>query len=94
MNVVLKHEDRVFEDQTVYATGNAYHGCVFRRCVLVAASAGNMVFDQCSFETCAWHLNFVVHDLESCEAAQKLLRHARQSVPTMDTGLAGLRSPN
>ncbi|MGE5609239.1 MAG: hypothetical protein ACM359_08290 [Bacillota bacterium] len=94
MSVLLKHENRVFEDQTVYATGNAYHGCIFRRCVLVAASVNNMVFDQCSFEACVWHLNFVVHDHETCEAAQKLLRYARQSVPTANSGLAAYHSPN
>ncbi|MFI5377727.1 MAG: hypothetical protein ACHRHE_00355 [Tepidisphaerales bacterium] len=93
MSVLLKHENRVFEDQTVYATGNAYHACVFRRCVFVAASPGNMVFDECVFDACAWHLNFVVHDLETCEAAQKLLRYARQSVPTVQNGMAA-HSPN
>jgi hypothetical protein len=94
MSVLLKHENRVFEDQTVYATGNAYVGCVFRRCVLVAVSAGGMVFDECRFEACVWHLNVVVHDDETCEGAQRLLRYARQSLPAVDSGVPARQSPN
>ena len=88
MSILLKHEDTVFEDQTIYATGNAYVGCTFRRCVLVVVGASNMVFDACDFQACVWHFNVVVHDDESVEAFQKLLRCARQSIPTAGSGPA------
>jgi hypothetical protein len=47
-----------------------------------------MVFDACDFQACVWHFNVVVHDAESVEAFQKLLRCARQSVPTAGSGPA------
>lgn len=94
MGVLLKHENTVFEDQTVYATGNAYVGCTFRRCVLVAVSTADMVFDKCEFETCIWHLNVVIHDHKSCAAIEKLLGFIRQSVPTAKGGPAVFVSLN
>lgn len=86
MGVLLKHENTIFEDQTIYATGNAYVNCTFRRCVLVVVSSAEMIFDQCQFQACAWHLNLVVHDHKSCAALETLLGLARQSVPTAAGG--------
>jgi hypothetical protein len=96
MSVLLKHENTVFEDQTIYATGSAYVGCTFRRCAIVVVNTANMVFDNCGFEACIWHVNAVIHDHESCAAMEKLLGFVRQSVPTVrgKSGAAAFLSLN
>ena len=32
---LLRHDDVVFDDQTVYSSGHAYFGCEFHRCTIV-----------------------------------------------------------
>ena len=66
MAVVLVHEGKVFEDQTVYLSGNAYFDCSFSRCVLVfRGDAGPIT--GCSFQSCVWHLDMVVSDHQAWE---------------------------
>lgn len=91
MNLLLRHDNVVFQDQAVYTSGNAYVGCTFRRCTMVAVGLGNAVFDHCNFEACTWHINVIVHDAQSCEALQQLLNVARRCVPTVPE--AGLPPP-
>ena len=61
MGTLLLHHDKVFEDQTLYLTGNAYIGCTFKRCALVLKGVVAQI-ERCAFESCIWHLDFVVHD--------------------------------
>lgn len=94
MNLLLRHDNVVFQDQTVYTTGNAYIGCIFRRCMMVAVGLGNAAFERCNFEACAWHINVIVHDPQTCEGLQQLVNVARQCVPSAPaTGLPPPSSP-
>jgi hypothetical protein len=66
MAALLFHENRIFEDQTIYLAGNAYYGCTFRRCTLVIREAP-MSMDTCTCDGCIWHIDMLVHDLASWE---------------------------
>ncbi len=59
---LLGHDSVIFEDQTVYLSGNAYLNCEFRRCVLVVIGAPNTALNKCTFSACIWHLNTLLHD--------------------------------
>ena len=61
MATLVLHQDKVFEDQTVYLTGSAYVGCTFRRCALVLKGVAAQI-ERCTCESCIWHLDFVAHD--------------------------------
>jgi len=58
---LLLHKDVVFQDQVLYTTGHAYHGCTFRRCTLFYRG-GPGVFDTCTFQGVIWHLDVLIHD--------------------------------
>ena len=57
----LFHENKVFEDQTVYLSGNSYFDCEFRRCVFIFRGDYGPL-SNCKFDSCIWHLDFLVHD--------------------------------
>lgn len=58
---LLRHDQVVYEDQTVYVSGNAYFGCEFHRCTMVM-SGGPSILSDCQFGGCIWHLNVILHD--------------------------------
>lgn len=46
----LFHQERVFEDQVVYLSGNVYFDCVFRRCTLVVRDRMVPPMSNCKVE--------------------------------------------
>jgi hypothetical protein len=81
MSVLLLHENTSFDDQTVYATGHAYKGCVFTRCTIVMRGFPAL-FDRSTFIGCIWHLDFIIHDREQLGELRKMLDSAViQSLP-------------
>jgi len=67
MTTLLRHDQAVFDDQTVYATGNAYLGCEFRRCTIILKGVP-FLFDTCIFDSCVWDLSLVIHCREQAAA--------------------------
>jgi hypothetical protein len=66
MATLLAHRDVVFEHETVYLAGNAYIGCTFRCCTMIARE-GPTHLDRCIFDSCVWHLDLIVHDAHAWE---------------------------
>jgi|SRR6516164_8454895 len=62
MPTLLHHQKKVFEDQVVYAGGNAYTECVFMRCTIIVRD--DSVFHHCTFDGCIYHLDIIIHDHE------------------------------
>ena len=81
MFTALRHDNVVFEHETIYATGHGYFGCKFRFCTVVLLGATNAIFDNCSFDNCVWHVNLVLHDQDSCAGAATIIEIARRCVP-------------
>jgi len=49
----MRHEDRIFNNDTIRIDGNTYVRCVFRDCTLIFSASGSFGFDSCSFDRCA-----------------------------------------
>lgn len=83
MPILLRHNDTVFEDRTVYATGNAYLKCNFRRCTVVFKGLP-FLFDTCIFSGCIWHIDVLLHDREqTTELMQFVSDLVTKSLPTL-----------
>jgi hypothetical protein len=80
---LLTHKDAVFDDAVVYATGNAYMGCEFNRCVFVFKGFPTY-FHTCKFDGCVWHIDLVIHDLEQFKIVFEFLQNViGSSVPRL-----------
>src|SRR5262245_44962791 len=75
MATLLRRDNVVFEGQPIYATGTAYFGCEFRRCVIVFKGFP-AVFANCRFSGCIWHLDFVLHDRDQLSAMTNFIEQA------------------
>ncbi len=80
---LLLHKDATFEDEVVYATGHAFVRCAFDRCTVVMAGFP-FSFDTCTFDTCVWHLNIVIHDREQLATVRGLLATIEGALPMPD----------
>lgn len=82
MPILLLHTNAVFEDETLYLSGNAYTGCTFRRCMFIV---GDIPFSMsgCGFDTCVWRLEMTVHDLHSLAKVDDLIPIMRPTLPRM-----------
>ncbi len=84
---LLRHDGVIFEDQTVYLTGNAYFNCEFKRCAFVVVGTPFSVLNGCKLEGCIWHLNVVLHDQQQAMGFVEFLKNVVQrSVPTSESG--------
>lgn len=52
--VMMRIEDKTFEDQPVRLDGNEYIKCVFRRCELQFGGTGAVSMVECAFDRCSW----------------------------------------
>jgi hypothetical protein len=57
--LLTKHENKTFENQTVYISGQAFVNCKFIACTLVLRETIYHL-DQCTFERCNWHVDWVL----------------------------------
>jgi hypothetical protein len=57
--LLTKHENKTFENQTVYISGQAFINCKFIACTLVLRETIYHL-DQCTFERCNWHVDWVL----------------------------------
>jgi hypothetical protein len=73
MPVILRHDNVTFEDQTIYLTGSAYIGCTFRRCTLVLMGFPPPMLDNCTIDSCVFHLNLVISDVDQANELRKVL---------------------
>jgi hypothetical protein len=80
--LLTKHEDQVFADQTIFATGQAFIRCQFVRCSVVVT--GNpLILEGCSFNSCNFRLECDL--LWGDDSNRKLVRAL---LDLMDTGSA------
>ena len=56
---VPKHEGETFESETVWITGHAYFGCIFKKCTMIVTN-GPGTLNNCKIEDCTWRLEFNV----------------------------------
>jgi hypothetical protein len=76
--LLLRRDNAVFENQTIYATANAYFGCEFRRCVIIFKGFPS-AFVNCKFSDYIWHLDFVLHDPKQVTALSNFIDQAVKS---------------
>ena len=57
--LLTKHENKTFENQTIYISGQAFVNCKFVACTLILRETIYHL-DQCSFERCNWHVDWVL----------------------------------
>jgi hypothetical protein len=57
--LLTKHDNRTFENQTVYISGQAFINCKFIGCTLILRETIYHL-EQCSFERCNWHVDWVL----------------------------------
>lgn len=62
------HENKTFEDQTIYLDGHAYFDCTFKRCTFFTRNLTFPVMSGCRAEDTAFHLDLLVHDHEQWSA--------------------------
>ncbi len=63
MTKTLTHQNRNYEDQSIYVVGNSFANCTFRRCTLVLKDLAAVAhFQNCHFESCVWHLQVTVSE--------------------------------
>jgi hypothetical protein len=60
----LIHENKTFEDQTIYLSGNIYLDCTFKRCVLIIRDEFVPQMSNVKIEACIFHLDLLIHDHE------------------------------
>ncbi|MFN0133479.1 MAG: hypothetical protein ACKVW3_13250 [Phycisphaerales bacterium] len=64
---LMVHSNKVFEDQTLYASGHAYESCQFRRCTFIYTGQPAS-FGDCVFESCAWHISMLAFDADQWDS--------------------------
>lgn len=57
--LLTKHENKTFENDTIYISGQAFINCKFIACTLILRETIYHL-DQCSFERCNWHVDWVL----------------------------------
>ncbi len=81
-NLLTKHEDEKFENQTVYISGQAFIHCKFIACTLVLRESVYHL-EGCTFERCNWHIDCLVtwgsdSMLREIKALVNLMEEAQQ----------------
>ena len=82
-NLLTKHEDEKFENQTVYISGQAFIRCKFIACTLVLRESAYHL-QGCTFERCNWHIDCLVtwgseSMLREIKALVNLMEEAQQN---------------
>jgi hypothetical protein len=86
--VLLTHRDVIFEDDVVLATGHAYFNCTFRRCTITIRE-GESFFHTCAFESCIWHIDMVIHDVQQLARFQNMIPLIESGLPRSDPTKVG-----
>jgi hypothetical protein len=81
-NLLTKHEDEKFENQTVYISGQAFIRCKFIACTLVLRESPYHL-QGCNFERCNWHVDCLItwgsdSMLREIKALVNLMEEAQQ----------------
>src|SRR5258707_1065324 len=79
MSLLLQHRNVVFEDDTVYLSGHAYFNCTFIRCTLILRDSESHM-EECVFNSCVWHIDWVLHDVEQFRMFQAILQFIESSL--------------
>jgi hypothetical protein len=67
MTSLMRRDNIVFRDQTVYMAGHAFVNCTFEHCTIVVRESTG-VLDNCTFNHCVWHLDLFIGDRERFQA--------------------------
>ena len=79
---LTKHENRTFQNQTVYISGQAFINCTFTDCTLLLRETVYHL-DKCTFERCNWHVDRVLlwgapESIAEIKALVNLIEQAQQ----------------
>ena len=79
--LLTKHENQVFQNQTIYISGQAFVGCTFTGCTLVLRESVYHM-DRCTFERCNWHIDRVLMwgNMESIRELKTLITMVEQAL--------------
>lgn len=91
----LIHEGKVFEDCTVYLTGNAFYDCKFYRCTFVIREGGIPAMVGCHIECCVWHIDLMFSDHRNWDSFVRIMVPlVEQSLPRALTDQPGEGTPS
>ena len=96
--LLTKHDNRTFENQTVYISGQAFINCKFVGCTLVLRETIYHL-EQCSFERCNWHVDWVLmwgspESIREIKALVGLMEQAQQTQLPQATAMAQAAQAN
>ena len=77
-----RNENKTFENDTIYISGQAFVNCKFVACTLILRETIYHL-DQCSFERCNWHVDWVLmwgspESIREIKALVSLMEQAQQ----------------
>ena len=83
-NLLTKHEEETFKNQTVYISGQAFIRCKFVACTLVLRESIYHL-EGCTFERCNWHIDYLLNwgspdSLRELKALVTLMEQAQQKL--------------
>ncbi|MGA2581722.1 MAG: hypothetical protein ABSG31_00480 [Tepidisphaeraceae bacterium] len=81
--LITKHEGVVFQNQTVYISGQAFVRCSFISCTLILRETVYHL-EACTFERCNWHVDWVLmwgspESIREIKALVSLIEHAQRT---------------
>ena len=71
--LLTKNENRTFQNQTIYISGQAFINCTFTNCTLVLRETIYHL-DRCTFERCNWHVDGMMSGAPESIAEIKAVR--------------------
>ena len=92
---LTKHENRTFQAQTIYISGQAFINCTFTDCTLILRETVYHL-DRCTFERCNWHVDRVLlwgapESIAEIKALVTLIEQAQQQAQA--SGQQGMPAP-
>jgi hypothetical protein len=104
--LLTKHEGVLFQNQTVYLSGQAFIRCTFTACTMVLRETVYYL-EGCTFDRCNWHVDRVLmwgspESLQEIKALVAMIENVQQQQETSATqagaanvadGAVGLGAP-
>jgi len=93
--LLTKNENRTFQNQTIYISGQAFINCTFTDCTLVLRETIYHL-DRCTFERCNWHVDRVLmwgapESIAEIKALVNMIEQAQQQAAAQ--GQQGMQAP-
>ena len=85
--LLTKHDAVTFTNQTVYISGQAFIRCNFVGCTLVLKGDTVYHLEECSFDSCNWHVDCVM-----LWGSAESVRQVKAIVNLLEQGLQQLQA--